>query len=418
MKAGVRYQKQYWPDTTFSTPGIAAPYSFPSDSDNVAPRVGMSWDPAGDKKTIAHAAYGIYYDNIITALWGIGDIVDGSASGVRTLVTRFPNTLAAWNAPGHRLPEAAVGPFPSLVIAIDPGMKTPYAHHVAAGLDRELAGDTLLAVNYVFARGFNQPGTIDYNPVLPSLGAGRRPLDVAGRAGTSASVLQYTSFGETWYNGLTVSATKRLSRRSQFMASYTLSKAEDNSTDFQTSFIAQNNGQGRDPNNPTGLPIGFDPNSERGPSLQDQRHRLVISGMYVAPFDVTLSSIVSVASGRPYNVLAGADLNGDGDGGTIPGPDRARTNPSDPLTSVGRNSETLPTTATVDVRANRRIALGARRSIDVIVEVFNLFNRANFVDVNNIFGTGAYPANPLPTYGQFQKAGPPRQMQVALKLTF
>jgi hypothetical protein len=417
IKAGVRYQTQYWPGSTFSTPGVTGPYSFPSHN-NIAPRVAASWDPLGDGKTAVHGAYGIYYDNIITGLWGIGAIVDGASDGVRTLVARFPNTLAAWNAPGHRLPEAAAGTFPSLVIAIDPGMKTPFAHHVSAGIDRELRGETRLTFNFVYARGFDQPGTIDYNPVVPALGAGRRPLDVAGRAGTSASVLQYTSFGETWYTGLTILATKRFSSRSQFMASYTLSKAEDNSTDFQSAFIPQNNGQGRDPSNPTGLPIGFDPMSERGPSLQDQRHRLVLSGLYMAPHDISVSSIITVASGRPYNILAGADLNGDGDGGTIPGPDRARTNPADPSTSVGRNAGTLPSQATMDIRVNKRIPFGGRRTLDAIAEVFNLFNRTNFTDINNIFGTGAYPTSPLPTYGQFQQAGPGRQVQLALKITF
>ncbi len=418
VKLGVRYQTQFWADTPYTTPGVPAPYSFPSDNNNVAPRVAVSWDPAGDKKTSVHAAYGIYYDNIITGMSGIGDIIDGSQNGVRTRVVRFPATLTGWNAPGHKLPEAAAGTFPSLVISVDPGTKTPYAHHVSAGVDRELPGEIKLAVSYVHARGFNQTGTIDYNPVVPSLGAGRRPLDLAGTPGTSASVLQYTSYGETWFNGLTVSAAKRFSARHQFMASYTLSKAEDNSTDFQSAFIAQNNGQGRDPNNQTGLPIGFDPNSERGPSLQDQRHRLVLSGLYVAPYDINISSIITVGSGRPYNILAGVDLNGDGDGGTIPGPDRARTAPADPLSSLGRNSGTLPSQATVDLRVNKRIAFGGRNSIDAIVEVFNLFNRANFTDVNNIFGPLAYPSSPSPTFGQFQRAGSPRQVQLAVKINF
>ena len=55
----------------------------------------------------------------------------------------------------------------------------------------------------------------------------------------------------------------------------------------------------------------------------------MLSGMYIAPYAVKVSAIVTVASGRPYNIIAGADLNGDGDGGTIPGPDRARTDPAD-----------------------------------------------------------------------------------------
>ena len=210
-----------------------------------------------------------------------------------------------------------------------PGAKTSFAHHFSAGVDRELPHRIRMAASYVFARGFNQLGTIDYNPLVPALGAGRRPLDVDGRAGTSASVLQYTSFGETWYNGLTLSAAKLLGHRYQFLASYTLSKAEDTSTDFPSAFIPENNGLGRDPSDPDGLPIGFDPDSERGPSLQDQRHHLVLSGIYTAPYDVNVSAIIAVVSGRPYNIIAGVDLNGDGDGGTIPGPDRARTNPAD-----------------------------------------------------------------------------------------
>ena len=103
-----------------------------------------------------------------------------------------------------------------------------------------------MAATYVQVRGFNQLGTIDYNPIVPALGPGRRPLDIDGRAGTSASVLQYTSFGETWYKG-TLSASKRLSHNYQFLASYTLSKAEDTSTDFTSGFLPQNNGRGRNP---------------------------------------------------------------------------------------------------------------------------------------------------------------------------
>jgi hypothetical protein len=370
-----------------------------------------------------HAAYGVYYDNVITGVAGIPDILDGSATGVRTLAARLgapgpPVPVIAWNSPGHVLPEAAAGSFPSLVASVDPGLKTPYAHHASAGIDRELPGKVGLAVNYVHARGFNQLGTIDYNPVLPSLGAGRRPLDVNGVPGTSASVLQYTGFGETWYNGLTIAATKRFDGNRQFIASYTLSNAEDHSTDFQSTFLPQDNGGGRDPSNPIGLPLRFDPDSERGPSLQDQRHRLVLSGLYVAPYGLNISMVTTVASGRPYNILAGTDLNGDGNGGSIPGPDRALRVPGELSSSVGRNAGTLPAQVTVDLRLARRMAFGRRHSVDAIVEVFNLFNRTNFTDVNNIFGTGAYPTSPLPTFGQFQQAGPPRQAQLAVKVNF
>jgi Carboxypeptidase regulatory-like domain len=417
VKLGARYQNQFWPDREYTTPGVQGTYPVPRDNNNLAPRLAVSWQPTATTKTVVHGAYGVYYDNLITGAAGVTYIINGGSNGVRTLVARFPATIPAWNVPGHKLPEAPGGTVPSLVIAMDPGLKTSYAHHMSGGFDQELPHRIRMTANYVFARGFNQLGSIDYNPVVPSLGPGRRPLDVDGRAGTSASVLQYTSFGRTWYSGLALSAAKRFADHYEFLASYTLSKAEDDSTDFPSGFLPQDNGRGRDPQNPKGLPIGFTPDSERGPSLQDQRHRLVLSGLYAAPHEVNLSAIVTVASGRPYNILAGVDLNGDGDGGTIPGPDRARTTPADPATSVRRNIATLPTQASVDVRVNKIVPIGRAR-LEAIFEVFNLFNRTNFSDVNNVFGPGAYPSNPLPGFGQFLQTAPPRQAQLAVKITF
>jgi hypothetical protein len=287
----------------------------------------------------------------------------------------------------------------------------------------------------VYVRGFNLVGTIDYNPVLPvRLGPARRPNDLpcstnpaatcvnGGIPGTSASVLQYTTFGESWYKGVTLSLNKRFSRHHEFLLSYTLSKAEDLSTDFQSNFIVQNSGFGRNPADQFGLPLGFNPASERGPATHDQRHRLVLSGLYELPYAIRVSGILTAASGRPFTPLAGADLNGDGNGGTFP-PDRARVNPADESTSVGRNSETTAEQFGVDVRVSKTIKLGDRVTLEAMLDVFNLFNRANFFEDTNqssfaIFGTGAYPTAPLPTYGRYTLTLPPRQAQIAAKIAF
>jgi hypothetical protein len=242
-----------------------------------------------------------------------------------------------------------------------------------------------------------------------------------GIPGSSSSVLHFTSFGESWYTGLLVELKKRLSHDHQFVASYTLSKAEDTSTDFQTTFLPQNNGYGRSASDRNGLPIEFDPHLERGPSTQDQRHRLVLSGVGELPWHLQLSGIATVGSGRPFTPLAGADLNGDGNGGQFP-PDRARRDPTEESTSVGRNSETTDGYASVDLRVTRRFGIGAT-TVDAIVEVFNLFNRTNFVEETNqssfaIFGSGVYPSNPLPGYGRYTMTSPPRQVQLAVRVTF
>jgi hypothetical protein len=221
---------------------------------------------------------------------------------------------------------------------------------------------------------------------------------------------------------MTVALAKRPTDRYQLLVSYTLSNAEDTSTDYQSNFIVQNNGLGRDPNNRNGLPLGFDPNSERGPATQDQRHRLVLSAVYLLPRDIQLSAIVTAASGRPFTPLAGADLNADGNGGAFPS-DRARTNPADEATSVGRNSQTAATQSNVDLRVSRKFKFGRRASFEALLDVFNLFNRDTFFEDSNqssftIFGTGAYPSSPLPTYGKYTLTLPPRQVQLAGKISF
>jgi hypothetical protein len=423
IKPGLRYQRQFWPDVSYDVSNVGGErlqYGL-AQGGSVAPRLAAAYDPVGDGRTSIHAAYGRYDDYQILAGVATGQIVNGS-TGVRTLALRLPSSVAAWRAPGHRLPEP-VTPFPSAEASTTPDLKVPYAEHIAVGIDRQLGQDVSLSVNAVRIRGRNQLGTIDYNPLVPSLGPGRRPNDVDDRVGTSASVLQYTSFGDSWYQGLVFALNKRFRANYQLLASYTVSKAEDNSTDFHGAFLPENNGLGRNPDDPTGLPLGFDPTRERGPATHDQRHRLVLSGVYQFPLGFQLSSIVTAVSGRPFTPLAGADLNGDGDGGAFP-PDRARRDPADPQTSVGRNSATMPSQVTVDVRAAKRVAIQGRAAMDVLVEAFNVFNRSNFSEVNSIFGRGAFPDEPQRdeqgrvTYGLFEQALPPRQVQLALRMSF
>jgi len=424
IKAGLRYQRQWNYDIPFtvSIPGGKYTYQIPDDTNNWGPRVAMSFDPRGDGRSSIHGAWGIFYDNQILANAQVGAGINGQANGVRTLVLRFPNSIAPWRAPGHKIAEPTT-PYPSLVIAPDPGLETPYATQAAVGYDRAIGQNFAISADFVWVHGRNQIGTIDYNPVVPSLGAGRRPNDVNGVAGTSASVLQYTSFGETWYKGLTLALNKRLSNNYQFLVSYTYSKAEDTSTDFQSAFVAQDNGRGRDPNNLTGLPIGFNPDLERGPATHDQRHRLVVSGLYQLPWQVAFSTIITAASGRPYTPLAGADLNGDGDGGAFPS-DRARTNPADASTAVGRNSETMKSQFNVDARLSKRFNLARGFGFEAIVDIFNVLDRTNYTEINNIFGRGAFPGTPQTdaqgrvTYGVYEQALPGRQIQLAGKIIF
>jgi hypothetical protein len=418
LKTGLRYQRQLWPAQQFDVSSIGGTrlvYPFPQDKNNFGPRVAVSFDPRGDGRTSLHASYGLFHADHITGVPGVARLVNGT-DGVRLYTRYFPDTIMPWYTPGHHAPEPAG--YPSVVITMDPGLKTPIAHQVAFGFDHSVGADFVLTANAVSVRGHHQLGILDYNPFVPALGPNRRPNDVGGVPGTSASIYQYSSFGENWYRGLAVSLSKRFSHGFEFLASYTLSKAEDNSTDF---FIFPDDmGAGRNPAEVNGLPLGFDPASERGPSYNDQRHRFVLSGLVQLPWSLRSSAILSAASGRPYTPVAGVDVNGNGESSA----DRARRDPADAASRVGRHSETTRGQFAVDVRLSRLFRIGPQASVELIGEVFNVFNNTNFTDVNNVFGPGAFPNQPATdasgrvTYGLYNQALAPRQVQFALKVGF
>ena len=72
----------------------------------------------------------------------------------------------------------------------------------------------------------------------------------------------------------------------------------------------------------------------------------------------------------------------------------------------------------LNARLSRTFRLTERLRLEGIVEGFNLLNRVNGVTRNGVFGTGTYPTNPSPTFGQTTSVGDPRSFQLALRFTF
>ena len=181
--------------------------------------------------------------------------------------------------------------------------------------------------------------------------------DVDGVAGTSASVSQYTSFGADLVPRLIVFVSKRL-RPGPVAASYTLSKAEDNRP--TTSAVRKTTAKAGTWLTPTGLPIDFDPTWGRGPSVHDQRHRFVLSGIaYGLPGRMQICSIVKIGSGWPHNLLAGVDFNRRRH--VVGSP--ANQSLAAPLRLLTRGTEAgrMPAEATVDLRVQKRLTFGSRR---------------------------------------------------------
>ncbi len=70
------------------------------------------------------------------------------------------------------------------------------------------------------------------------------------------------------------------------------------------------------------------------------------------------------------------------------------------------------------MRLSRTFALSERMRLQALAEMFNALNHVNVVTLNGVFGAGAYPTNPSPTFRQITAVNDPRTAQFALRLSF
>jgi hypothetical protein len=211
-----------------------------------------------------------------------------------------------------------------------------------------------------------------------------------------ANISRFEAIGDSWFNGLTLSLAVRRGSWGMLRVSYALSKSEDTSGN---AFFSQP----QDAN---------DIAAEKGPSDNDQRHRVTVSGAIGDGPDagrfaralagVQIGYLFWYATGVPFNVQTGNDWNND-------------TNVNDRPAGVGRNSARQPGTTSFDLRVSRAFAPRGGQQIEAMIEFFNLFNHMNVVVVNNTFGTGATPSA---SFGMPTVAGDPRQVQLGMRWSF
>jgi hypothetical protein len=167
-------------------------------------------------------------------------------------------------------------------------------------------------------------------------------------------------------------------------------------------------------------------NYDEGPNNSDRLHTLVASGSFLLPANVTIGGVFSYRSTMPFSAIAGVDINGDGNvTDYVPGTTRNVFNRGDDaamLTAVnawravnnlGPISPAFSTNEFVsfDLRASKAITLTSGRRVELIGQVFNLFNRKNIL--------GAWTTNALsPAFGTSVSAAPMRQAEIAARFTF
>lgn len=431
LHLGLRYDID-WRPTTVNVVTTAPPFELSEfavkDRNNFAPRLGFAWDVGGANRTVVRGGYGIYYGNFFQAVGFVGKVLSGQLSQVFLPITGLPGfdvtsaDLFGFFRQTGQVGEPMLAAFgispgttPSGILPMSPDAVNPYSQHASFGIEHALAADWAISLDYMLNRGVKLLRSRDIN--VREIGPNQFALP--GLDPRFIQIGMIETSGSSIYHGFTASLRKRFSDGYSVNAAYTLGKSIDDTTDFATQTQAADQ---------TNLA------AERGLSTFDQRQRLVVSGVFNSPYhaargggalnnilaDWLVSPIIVFGSGRPFNLLTGFDANGDG-----------HANTSRPFLAngdmVGRNTGEGPSFAGVDLRVSRKFLLPRERTgFEFIFEAFNLFNRANFSDVNNVTGALILDSGdvkgskdiPANRFLGFTRALDARQLQFGLKFNF
>lgn len=341
----------------------------PSPQQNWSPRWGFAWDPFSDKKMSVHGGYGIYYDRITTN--SLRTIVAGYPGYVTTAIgndsrtaPNLPNSFFPNRPPTGLLSERGANSFimPSRTGAY------PYTQQYAFGVNRQLADEYAFSADYIYMFGLHFSRNYNLNGRLPN---GSFPLIAAGTR------MQQTDYGNTYrIRMLQLRLQKRFSNKLGFLFGYTAGRALGYST----------------------APVSdYDLNADLGPLPNDVRHRIVSNFIYELPYKVQFGGVLTWNTAAPYNITTGADNNRDGQN-------------TDRPAGVGFNSGRGDSFFTLDLRASKKFAIRERMNIEVLWEMFNMFNTVNFTSYNGNRASS--------TFGQPRVALDPFQAQLGFKFTF
>lgn len=433
LDLGLRYDRQTLTDAT----------------KDFAPRVGFGWHPGGDARTAIRGGYGVYYTQLLVKQQakGLTGDLDGLSSytaipgqaGFPTCLTGSclpvnldPLTLPTSQRParditllaGHRAKYEAQFAQYGLDFATIAGLYpeafvNPRSQVASIGIEREIASGLFVSADYVHQHWADLDAIVDLNAPVPfdrtevgqtrSVAGANATRPIAPVNGGVRKVNVLMNQGVADYDGLQTLLDYRRHAKLRASLSYTLSKAT-NTTEPDGNGIAPNQGH-----------LTRLGEEERGPSVVDQRHRAVATLIYQLPHDVSIGTVTTLASARPFNATTGVDNDGDGANNDRPVIDGAVVSKS-----------AFRGTGTEDVSAfvEGRIRMGGGRSLLLRLEGFNLFNHGNILGraqttygntptINPTFGqvasVSSTQSNAIPSLANID---PPRMFQIQARFMF
>ena len=378
--------------------------SVATQTGNVSPRGGFAWTPFASRRTVVRGSYGLFYDRIplrplANALLSAGNttVVSNlqqlsiSLSPTQAGAPVFPNILGALTIPAGVLFNFST---------MDPHMKNAYSEQGSLQIEQQISNTATVSVGYQHVRGLHLIISVNQNvPTCAAVGTndGCRPNLTFGNDS------QYSSLADSYYDAVDVAFIQRPVKWGSYRVSYTYSKALDNVSEFFFSAPLNN----------------YNIWQDYGRSDDDQRSRLTFEGTIHSSLakantawerlshGFQFTTGLTAYSPLPFNITTGANtIQGTGARPTVNG------------AYINRNAGESYSIVNMNIRLSRSFAIGEKIRLQALGELFNTLNHTNVVSLNGVFGTGAYPSSPLPTFRQITAVNDPRTAQFGLRLSF
>ena len=398
----------------------------PASSDDFGPRVGFAWDVFGTGKTVVRGGAGKFYNYVPVVL----DLTHQQSG----LITQFPTiTVADPNSPVLRpdmITDSAGNPGVAVLSAAgqatinalrgtafnrnprldSDGRQMPYQWSWSAGISHELFANAALSLDYVANASRDQIGVVDINEPVDGVRPGVNGFDPNGelippeaRNVNYQRVLQTQTRSEFDgnYKSLQVSFQRRIANRWSARVAYTVQKSN---------YVGIGNPDARR------VWLDNDIRADYGRFTSDRRQVLAMSGTYNPWRALTVAGVLSATTGAPINETVGTDVNRDNDNNDRPirGVNDLTRPILSEVDSQGRaviNGLKGPESVLFDISFRYQLPLGKGfDSLDLFYDIFNLFNRTNYVAPTGNRNTTVFM---VPTAAQF-----PRQMQFGVRLRF
>jgi hypothetical protein len=328
--------------------------NLPSDKNMWQPRLGISWDVNGDSRSVVRGSAGIYYARLASLNFASVRSTNGSRGQTLVAGAGF-GTLPAY---GELVTPPPGAPDHPGIFVMDKDWQAPRTISATFSYERELSPGFAASLAYTHASTDNITRFVDRNAAVFG-NPWSTGIDVTNGVGQMTTL---ESSAKSRYNGFTVGFRRATSRDFQFQVNYTLSydkSDDDNERDPFKFYYAQADSL----------------DAEYNWSDRDQRHRFNAWVMTRVPGDIYINNRISAYSAQPTSESCGPDNEGTGE--------RALS-PQDRICDDGhilkRNTIRKDNAFfSWDIRFSKPFAMGSN-SMEVIFEIFNLFNTDNFRD--------------------------------------